>query len=122
MRRTPHASSRWSRKSATVSAMAPSVRGARNVLDKHISPRRGAGVPRGHRLAHAVAPDARRTRMLAVLRQFRVIVGALRRHYAIVEERSGVGGAQLWALGEIAAAAELKVGELARGMGIHAST
>ena len=64
----------------------------------------------------------RRPRMVAVLRQFRVILGALRRHYASVERSSGVGGAQLWALAQIGVAGELTVGELAHGMGIHSST
>jgi DNA-binding MarR family transcriptional regulator len=64
----------------------------------------------------------RRPRMLAVLRQFRVILGALRRHYASVERSAGIGGAQLWALAQIGAAGELNVGELAQGMGIHSST
>ena len=60
--------------------------------------------------------------MLAVLRQFRVIVAALREHYGAVERAAGLGGAQLWALAEVAAAGELSVGDLARQMGIKAPT
>ena len=60
--------------------------------------------------------------MLAVLRQFRVIVAALREHYGAVERAAGIGGAQLWALAEIAAADELSVGDLARQMGIKSPT
>jgi DNA-binding MarR family transcriptional regulator len=71
--------------------------------------------------AHGAAAS-RRVRMLAVLRQFRVILGALRRHYASVERSAGIGGAQLWALAQIGEAGELRVGELAQGMGIHSST
>ena len=63
-----------------------------------------------------------RMRMLAVLRQFRVIVAALREHYGALERASGLGGAQLWALAEVANARELSVGDLARRMGIKSPT
>ena len=60
--------------------------------------------------------------MLAVLRQFRVIVAALRERYGAVERAAGLGGAQLWALAEISSANELSVGDLARQMGIKSPT
>jgi len=63
-----------------------------------------------------------RVRMLAVLRQFRVIVAALREHYGTLERASGLGGAQLWALAEVANARELSVGDLAHRMGIKSPT
>jgi len=60
--------------------------------------------------------------MIAVLKQFRVLVRSMDTHYRRVEERSGLGGAQLWALAEIVNARHLTVGELARKLAIHLST
>lgn len=60
--------------------------------------------------------------MIAVLKQFRVLVRSMDTHYRRVEERSGLGGAQLWALAEIVTARRLTVGELARKLAIHLST
>lgn len=60
--------------------------------------------------------------MIAVLKQFRVLVRSMDTHYRRVEERSGLGGAQLWALAEIVTARHLTVGELARKLAIHLST
>ncbi len=60
--------------------------------------------------------------MLAVLQQFRVVVRSVRTHYDHVEKRSGVSGAQLWALTRINERPGIKVGELARALAIHQST
>lgn len=60
--------------------------------------------------------------MIGVLKQFRVLVRSIDTHYRRVEERSGLGGAQLWALAEIAGARNLTVGDLARKLAIHLST
>lgn len=60
--------------------------------------------------------------MMDVLMQFRVIVRSIRRHYKIVEERSGVSGAQLWAMAQIAATPGMKVSDLARALAVHQST
>lgn len=60
--------------------------------------------------------------MIAVLKQFRVLLRSMDTHYRRVEERSGLGGAQLWALAEIVTARHLTVGELARKLAIHLST
>jgi MarR family transcriptional regulator, organic hydroperoxide resistance regulator len=60
--------------------------------------------------------------MIGVLKQFRVLVRSMDTHYRRVEERSGLGGAQLWALAEIVRARHLTVGELARKLAIHLST
>lgn len=60
--------------------------------------------------------------MIAVLKQFRVLVRSMDTHYRRVEERSGLGGAQLWALAEIVSARHLTVGDLARKLAIHLST
>jgi DNA-binding MarR family transcriptional regulator len=60
--------------------------------------------------------------MLEVLALFRILVRAIREHYRHVEERSSIGGAQLWALAEVADGAALSVGELARRLAVHIST
>lgn len=60
--------------------------------------------------------------MLAVLRQFRVLVRSMREHYRGVEETSGLGGAQVWALAEVVASPGLSTGDLARRLGVHLST
>jgi len=65
---------------------------------------------------------ARRERILRVLLQFRVLVRAMRAHYQTLAERSGLAGAQAWALAEIAARPGLSVGELARALALHVST
>jgi MarR family transcriptional regulator, organic hydroperoxide resistance regulator len=67
--------------------------------------------------------DPRRHRkMLAVLAQFRVLFRSIREHYQRVERRSGVTGAQLWALAHVAAHPGAQMGELARALAIHPST
>lgn len=66
--------------------------------------------------------SARHQRMLEVLRQFRIVVRSVRRHYEQVERLSGVSGAQLWALAYVADHPGTKVGELARALAIHPST
>ena len=65
---------------------------------------------------------ARREVMLAVLMQFRVVVRSIRRHYRWVERKSGVSGAQLWAMAQVDASPGIRVGELARELAIHQST
>lgn len=65
---------------------------------------------------------ARHKRMLEVLAQFRIVFKAVRRHYGEVRNRSGISGAQLWALSLIAERPGVKVGELAAALAIHAST
>lgn len=62
------------------------------------------------------------TKMLEVLQQFRILIKSIRGHYREVENRSGVSGAQLWALAHIADNPGSKVGELARALAIHQST
>lgn len=65
---------------------------------------------------------ASRERMLAVLRQFRILLRSIREHYRGVEESSGLGGAQLWALAEVVANPGMSMGDLARQLAIHLST
>jgi DNA-binding MarR family transcriptional regulator len=60
--------------------------------------------------------------MLEVLTQFRVVFRTIRRHYQDVEQRSGITGALLWALSEIAGRPGCLPGELARALAIHQST
>lgn len=60
--------------------------------------------------------------MLAVLKLFRVLMRSMDTHYRQVERRSRLGGAQLWALAEIASTPRLTVGDLASRMAIHLST
>jgi DNA-binding MarR family transcriptional regulator len=60
--------------------------------------------------------------MLDVLKQFRLILVAIKRHYQWVERKCGVSGAQLWALGQIGETPGLTVNALAGELGIHQST
>ncbi len=57
-----------------------------------------------------------------VLRQFRQIFNAVKSHFRQVENKAGLGGAQLWALGLIGQGAGIGVTELARRMDVHQST
>lgn len=68
--------------------------------------------------ATATAPDP----AVPVLRQFRVVFNAVRTHFQQMEKQTGVGGAQVWALSEIARNPGLSMNGLARAMDIHQST
>lgn len=57
-----------------------------------------------------------------VLRQFRVIFGAVRQHFQAVEKACGVSGAQIWAMAALRQTPGLKVSELAQALSIHTST
>jgi len=57
-----------------------------------------------------------------VLRQFRVVFNSVKTHFRQVERDAGLGGAQLWALSEIAQSPGIGVTELARALDIHQST
>lgn len=57
-----------------------------------------------------------------VLRQFRVIFGAVRHHFRAIEKACGISGAQVWAMAAVREAPGMKVSELARALSIHAST
>jgi len=61
-------------------------------------------------------------RMHAVLQQFRVLLRSIKRHYQSVEQQAKMGGSQIWALSEIAANPDLRVGDLARRLAVHLST
>jgi DNA-binding MarR family transcriptional regulator len=66
--------------------------------------------------------EAIHKRRLEVLKQFRVLLRSIKRHYQWVEQESGLSGAQLWAMAEIAGAPGIKVSDLARQLGVHLST
>ena len=57
-----------------------------------------------------------------VLRRFRVVFNAVKSHFRSVETRTGVSGAQLWALGVIQAQPGIGVNDLAQAMDVHQST
>ncbi|AMO35576.1 MarR family transcriptional regulator [Thauera humireducens] len=59
---------------------------------------------------------------LSVLQRFRVLIRTAQRHSQWIERQSGVTGAQLWALQELAEVPGLRVGELANRMALHQST
>jgi DNA-binding MarR family transcriptional regulator len=65
---------------------------------------------------------ARQKKMLEVLELFRVVFKSIRRHYRIVESKTGISGAQLWALAQIADNPGIRVGDLAHALAIHQST
>lgn len=85
--------------------------------------------PRSKPLASS-PPDAQVDRKTAfsdpaareVLKQFRLLLGTIKKHYHDVEAACGLGGAQLWALAEIAGTPGLSVRDLAAAMLIHHST
>jgi DNA-binding MarR family transcriptional regulator len=60
--------------------------------------------------------------MMKVLKQFRVLLRSMDTHYRRVGRRSGLGGAQLWALAQVTRNRGLTVSELAKQLGIHLST
>jgi len=67
------------------------------------------------------APGSQKKR-LEVLKQFRVLLRSIKRHYQWVEEQCGLSGAQVWALSEIAGSPGIKVSDLAQELGVHLST
>lgn len=64
------------------------------------------------------------TRPLAqeTLRQFRILIGAVRNHFRHVEQTCGLSGAKVWILAEIADQPGLTVSELGDALSIHIST
>jgi DNA-binding MarR family transcriptional regulator len=57
-----------------------------------------------------------------VLRRFRQIFNAVKSHFQQLEKRSGLGGAQIWAMSVIQQYPGISTGALALGMDIHQST
>ena len=58
----------------------------------------------------------------SVLRRFRLVFNTVKTHFQQVEKKTGVGGAQLWALSIIQSGDGIGVNDLARGMDVHQST
>ncbi len=59
---------------------------------------------------------------IEVLKQFRLIYGAVRQHFREVEQTCGISGSQLWVIREIANAPGVGVSALATKLSIHQST
>ena len=57
-----------------------------------------------------------------VLRQFRLIFNAVTTHFQQVEKRTGVGGAQIWALSIVETRPGIGMKDLALAMDVHQST
>lgn len=57
-----------------------------------------------------------------VLRRLRLVFNAVKTHFAQVEKKAGIGGAQVWALSVIRANPGLSVTGLAQAMDVHQST
>lgn len=57
-----------------------------------------------------------------VLRQFRLIFNAVKTHFQQVEKKTGVGGAQIWALSIVDTRPGIGIKDLARAMDVHQST
>ena len=83
--------------------------------------RAGKGARKDVVAAAAAATSAQTTR-LEVLKQFRVLLRSIKRHYQWVEQECGLSGAQLWAMAEIAGTPRIKVSDLAKQLGVHLST
>ena len=72
--------------------------------------------------AAGTSPATEAAEAAQVLRQFRIVFGAVRRHFHRIEKQAGIGGASLWALSLIVRQPGLGVGQLAALMDIHQST
>jgi MarR family transcriptional regulator, organic hydroperoxide resistance regulator len=72
--------------------------------------------------AALVAASPGQMKRLEILKQFRVLLRSIKRHYQWIEKECGMSGAQLWAMSEIADAPGIKVSNLARRLGVHLST
>lgn len=88
--------------------------------------KRKAGEPgksrkRAATAASTAALDGQKLR-IEVLKQFRVLMRSVKRHYQWVEKECGLSGAQVWAMSVIAEAPGIKVSDLARQLGVHLST
>lgn len=56
------------------------------------------------------------------LRQFRIIIGAVRQHFRDLEEHCGISGAQVWILSIIDENPGITVSSLSEALAIHIST
>ncbi len=72
--------------------------------------------------ASAAHPDRHAATALLVLELFRLIFRSAKKHFQWVQERTGVSGAQLWALAELQRNPGMRVTELARALAVHQTT
>lgn len=56
------------------------------------------------------------------LKQFRIIIAAVRQHFRALEGACGVSGAQVWILSAIAERADITVSQLSEALAVHIST
>ncbi len=56
------------------------------------------------------------------LKQFRIIISAVRQHFRALEEACGVSGAQVWILSAIADTPGITVSRLSETLSVHVST
>lgn len=70
----------------------------------------------------AVAWARRNETIRGALKLFRVLLDAVTRHAEWVEERHGIGGAQLWVLWELRQKPGMRAVDLARNMAVHRHT
>lgn len=77
-----------------------------------------AGVSASSGLLAASPGDASET----LLRQFRVVLKAVKSHFRQVEAVTGIGGSQVWALSVVAQAPGIGVSELARRLSVRQPT
>ena len=70
----------------------------------------------------AAQPRTSSSAAMEILKKFRIIIGAVRRHSRALESACGVGGAQVWMLAAIAATPDITVSRLSRALSIHVST
>lgn len=64
----------------------------------------------------------RQTTEQEVLKQFRILLQSIRKHFQEVEQRCGVSGAQLWALSYLSQHPNARLSDVAQAMTIHQST
>ena len=79
-----------------------------------------SGAPSATNSAHGT--DYSNVPATRVLRQFRVVVNAVKVHFRQVEKETGIGGAQVWALSVIDAQPHIGMNDLAQAMDVHQST
>jgi DNA-binding MarR family transcriptional regulator len=70
----------------------------------------------------ALTPEPASADAAVVLRCFRLVFNAVKSHFQQLEKRSGLGGAQIWALSVIQQYPGIGAGTLAQAMDIHQST
>jgi len=59
---------------------------------------------------------------IETLKQFRIIIGATRRHFHTLEAACGISGAQIWILSAIANKPGITVSRLSEYLAVHVST